>query len=99
MGLCCALEALLDDGVAERCVVTKRKSSVCAGAMRDRWGNEGLQGGVPDTFADCRGRIYTNSYYSSYQGSDLSLALIQFNESQKVTTKGLYFYFYFYLWS
>lgn len=45
-----------------------------------------------NTFADWRGRIYTNSYYLSYQGSDLSLALIEFDEGQIITEKGVYFF-------
>ena len=44
------------------------------------------------TFADWRGRIYTSSYFISYQGSDLSLALIQFDEGQLITEKGIYFH-------
>lgn len=43
-----------------------------------------------NTFADWRGRIYTHSYYLSYQSSDLSLALLQFDEGQIITEKGLY---------
>lgn len=35
-----------------------------------------------NTYADWRGRIYTASYYLSYQGSSLSLSLIQFDEGQ-----------------
>lgn len=44
-----------------------------------------------NTFADWRGRIYTQSYYLSYQGSDISLALLEFNEGQIINEKGLYF--------
>lgn len=45
-----------------------------------------------NTFADWRGRIYTNSYYLSYQGSDLSLALLQFDEGQLISKSGEYFF-------
>jgi len=45
-----------------------------------------------NTFADWRGRIYSNSYYLSYQGSDLSLALLQFDEGQIISNSGLYFF-------
>lgn len=45
-----------------------------------------------NTFADWRGRIYTNSYYLSYQGSDLSLALLQFDEGQYISKSGEYFF-------
>jgi len=38
-----------------------------------------------NAFADWRGRIYTHSYYLSYQGSDLSLALIYFDEGQYIS--------------
>jgi len=44
-----------------------------------------------NTYADWRGRIYTNSYYLTYQGSDLSLSLLQFAEGQIVSNSGLYF--------
>ena len=44
------------------------------------------------TFTDWRGRIYTQSHYLSYQGSDLSLSLIQFNEGQYVSKSGEFFF-------
>ena len=45
-----------------------------------------------NTYADWRLRIYTNSYYLSYQGSDLSLALLQFDEGQYISKSGEYFF-------
>lgn len=45
-----------------------------------------------NTFTDWRGRIYTQSHYLSYQGSDLSLSLIQFNEGQYVSKSGEFFF-------
>jgi len=45
-----------------------------------------------NTFADWRGRIYTHSYYLSYQGSDISLALLQFDKGQYISNSGLYFF-------
>lgn len=45
-----------------------------------------------NTYADWRGRLYTHSHYLSYQGSDLSLALIQFEEGQIISKSGLYFF-------
>lgn len=37
---------------------------------------------------DWRGRIYTNSFFLSYQGSDLSRSLIQFNEGEPINDVG-----------
>ena len=45
-----------------------------------------------NTYADWRGRIYTNSYYLSYQGSSLSLALLQFDVGEYISNSGLYFF-------
>lgn len=44
-----------------------------------------------NTYADWRGRIYCNSFYLSYQGSDLSLALLQFYDGELINEQGLYF--------
>lgn len=44
-----------------------------------------------NTFADWRGRLYTNSFFLSYQSSDLSLSLIQFDEGQIISKSGEYF--------
>jgi DNA-directed RNA polymerase len=45
-----------------------------------------------NTYADWRGRIYTASYYLSYQGSSLSLALLQFDEGQIISNSGEYLF-------
>ena len=45
-----------------------------------------------NTFADWRGRIYAHSHYLSYQGSDLSLALLQFDGGQYSSKSCLYFF-------
>ena len=45
-----------------------------------------------NTYADWRGRIYTNSFYLTYQGSDLSLSLINFYEGEKITHLGEYYF-------
>ena len=45
-----------------------------------------------NTYADWRGRIYTASYYLSYQGSSLSLSLLQFDEGQIISKSGEYFF-------
>jgi len=42
-----------------------------------------------NTNIDWRSRIYTNSFYLSYQGSDVSLALINLNKGQVLTHSGL----------
>jgi hypothetical protein len=39
--------------------------------------------------ADWRGRIYTKPFYITYQGGDLSLALLEFNEGETLTKSGL----------
>ena len=44
---------------------------------------------------DFRGRIYTKSFYSNYQGGDFNKALIEFYDGQKLTDSGLdYLYIY-----
>lgn len=44
---------------------------------------------------DWRGRIYTQSFYLDYQGSEFSLALVNLNEGKSLTSKGKeYFYIY-----
>ena len=48
-----------------------------------------------NTHADWRGRIYTQSHYLSYQGSDLANALLQFNKGQVLNETGKY-YLYIY---
>lgn len=45
--------------------------------------------------SDFRGRLYINSFYLNYQGSDFSRAFINFNEGCKLTEKGKY-YLYIY---
>lgn len=40
---------------------------------------------------DWRGRIYVQSFYISYQGSDLSSALVNLKKSQVMTEEGLYY--------
>nr|P33541.2 RecName: Full=Probable DNA-directed RNA polymerase [Neurospora intermedia]CAA36326.1 RNA polymerase [Neurospora intermedia] len=42
---------------------------------------------------DWRGRIYTQSFYLDYQGSELSLALINLFEGKKLDEKGLFFFY------
>lgn len=45
--------------------------------------------------ADWRGRVYTHSFYISYQGSDLSLAILEFWKGEKLNYLGKrYFYVY-----
>lgn len=44
-----------------------------------------------NTYADWRGRIYTNSYYLTYQASDLSLSLINFEFGEIINESGIYF--------
>lgn len=48
-----------------------------------------------NTHADWRGRIYTQSFFITYQGSELSSSLIQYFEGQTMTESGLnYLYIY-----
>lgn len=48
-----------------------------------------------NTYADWRGRIYTHSFFLSYQGSDLSKTLLYFSEGEPLTLEGLdYLYIY-----
>lgn len=48
-----------------------------------------------NTFADWRGRIYTQSFFISYQGNDLSASLLNFYEGEKLSKCGKsYFYIY-----
>jgi hypothetical protein len=48
-----------------------------------------------NTFADWRGRIYTNSFFISYQGSNLAKNLVYFNEGEILNEKGFdYLYIY-----
>lgn len=42
-----------------------------------------------NTSADWRGRIYTKSFFLSYQGNDLTNALIQFEKGESLTPKGI----------
>jgi len=42
---------------------------------------------------DWRGRIYTQSFYLDYQGSEFALALINFNEGKKLDEKGIFFFY------
>lgn len=39
--------------------------------------------------ADWRGRIYTKSFFSNYQGGDLAISLLEFNEGKPLTEEGL----------
>lgn len=48
-----------------------------------------------NTYADWRGRIYTQSFYISYQGGDLSSALLNLCEGEPLNEDGK-FYFYIY---
>ena len=41
------------------------------------------------TNADWRGRIYTQSFYLTYQGSDINTALLEYSEGQYLTKDGL----------
>ena len=46
-----------------------------------------------NTHADWRGRIYTHSFFISYQGGDLSSAVLQFYDGESLSESGLkYFY-------
>lgn len=48
-----------------------------------------------NTQADWRGRVYTQSFYLSYQAGDLSSALLNFWEGQTITNEGkVYLYIY-----
>lgn len=42
-----------------------------------------------NTYADWRLRIYTHSFYMSYQGSQISLALLNFYEGEILTERGI----------
>jgi DNA-directed RNA polymerase len=44
-----------------------------------------------NTFADWRGRIYTFSFFLSYQSSDLSLSLINFYEGEILNERGIHY--------
>lgn len=48
-----------------------------------------------NTHADWRGRIYTQSFFISYQSGDLSLSLLNFWEGEKLNEEGK-FYLYIY---
>jgi hypothetical protein len=48
-----------------------------------------------NTHADWRGRIYTQSFFLSYQAGDLSLALLNFWEGEEINDEGRY-YLYIY---
>ena len=48
-----------------------------------------------NTHADWRGRIYTHSFYLSYQGSDIASSLLLFNEGEVLNAEGVY-YLYIY---
>ena len=41
-------------------------------------------------------RLYTQSFFITYQGSDLSLAQLNFSDGQKLNKEGLY-YLYIYV--
>lgn len=48
-----------------------------------------------NTHADWRGRLYTQSFYLSYQGGDLSTALLNFWEGEAINEDGkIYLYIY-----
>ena len=47
------------------------------------------------TFADWRGRIYTHSFFISYQSDDLSISLLNFWEGEPINYEGK-FYLYIY---
>lgn len=42
-------------------------------------------------YIDWRGRIYNNSFYLNFQGSDLASALLQFNDGKKLNKIGKYY--------
>lgn len=48
-----------------------------------------------NTHADWRGRIYTHSFYITYQGSDLATSLLLFDKGEVLNENGLY-YLYIY---
>lgn len=48
-----------------------------------------------NVYADWRGRIYTHSFYITYQGSDLSSAILEFWKGETLNETGLH-YFYIY---
>jgi hypothetical protein len=45
--------------------------------------------------SDFRGRLYVNSFFLNYQGSDLSKALIQFSKGQRLSEEGLKYLYIF----
>ena len=45
--------------------------------------------------SDWRGRLYTNSFFLTYQGGDLSRSLIEFAEGQKLNEEGLKYLYIF----
>ena len=48
-----------------------------------------------NTHADFRGRIYTQSFYLSYQGGDLSVSLLNFWNGEPLNDEGkIYLYIY-----
>lgn len=46
-----------------------------------------------NTHADWRGRIYTHSFYLSYQGSEIATALLEFWEGYPLNDKGKYYFY------
>ncbi len=46
-----------------------------------------------NAYADWRGRIYTHSFYISYQGSDLSSAVIEFWDGEPLNDTGIHFFY------
>jgi hypothetical protein len=48
-----------------------------------------------NVFADWRSRIYTHSFYISYQGGDLANSLLQFYDGYPLTKSGKYFLYIF----
>ena len=44
------------------------------------------------TYADWRGRLYTDSFYLTYQGNELSSAIIQFYEGEPLDDNGFYYF-------
>jgi hypothetical protein len=57
-----------------------------------------IYSGIPfylNTLADWRGRLYTQSFYLNYQGSDLSIALLELCKGEPLNEKGIY-YLYIY---
>ncbi len=45
--------------------------------------------------SDWRGRLYTNSFFLSYQGNDLSRSLIEFADGEKLSKEGLKYLYIF----